>query len=114
MRGQLWICIACAFLPIAQAADTPPRAKEKPGIERPPAMIDAIAASLTAQERDKLLKLLGFGRKEELMAIPGIGEGKANAIIAGRPYFRVTDITRIKGIGQSLFVAMVEHVKKRP
>jgi hypothetical protein len=111
MKGRLWICIACALLQIAQAADPP---KVKPGIERPPAMIDAIAASLTVEERDKLLKLLGFGRKEELMAIPGIGEGKANAIIAGRPYFRVTDVTRNKGIGQSLFAAMVEHVKKRP
>lgn len=110
MKGWLWLGIFCAFLPITQGADSPPRAAEM----RPPAMIEAIAATLTPTERDRLLKLLGFGRKAELMAIPGIGEGKAQAIIAARPYFRVTDVTRVRGIGQSLFVAMVEHVKKHP
>ena len=44
MKGWLWICIAYALLPIAQAADPPPRATAKPAIERPPAMIEAIAA----------------------------------------------------------------------
>lgn len=109
MKGWLWLGIFCVFLPITQGADSPPRSAEM----RPPAMIEAIAATLTPAERDRLLKLLGFGQKAELMAIPGIGEGKANAIIAGRPYFRVTDVTRIKGVGQSLFAAMVEHVKRR-
>ncbi|PQJ30223.1 hypothetical protein BSZ32_02230 [Rubritalea profundi] len=37
--------------------------------------------------------------RDELMQLPGIGETTANAIIEGRPFKLVTDITKVRGIG---------------
>lgn len=37
--------------------------------------------------------------KEELIRIPGIGESTANRIIEARPFSRLEDLTRVKGIG---------------
>lgn len=78
----------------------------------PSAMIDAIANSLTQKQRDQLLELLGFGTPKQLMTLPGIGEGKAHEIIKARPFFKLTDVTRVPGIGEGLFARMVEHAKK--
>lgn len=36
---------------------------------------------------------------EELTSLPGIGPGKAAAIIAGRPYASIEDLDRVPGIG---------------
>ncbi|MCY3897940.1 MAG: ComEA family DNA-binding protein [Caldilineaceae bacterium] len=36
---------------------------------------------------------------EELASLPGIGPGKAAAIIAGRPYASIEDLDRVPGIG---------------
>jgi competence protein ComEA len=40
---------------------------------------------------------------ETLQALPGIGPVKAQAIIAGRPYEKIEDITKVKGIKQGVF-----------
>lgn len=78
---------------------------------RTPAMIEAIAQSMTDAQRYALQDLLGFGSKSALMTLPGVGEAKAEAIIAARPFARVTDVTRVRGIGQTLFAEMVKHAK---
>ena len=41
--------------------------------------------------------------KEELDALPGIGPVRAQAIIAGRPYEKIEDIMKVKGIKQGEF-----------
>jgi competence protein ComEA len=38
-----------------------------------------------------------------LQALPGIGPAKAKAIIAGRPYTKIEDIMKVKGIKQGVF-----------
>lgn len=39
----------------------------------------------------------------ELVTLPGIGEAKATAIIAGRPYAIIEDLLNVKGIGPATF-----------
>ena len=47
--------------------------------------------------------------KEQLDSLPGIGDSKAQAIIAGRPYTKVEDVMKVKGIKQGAF----EKIKDR-
>ncbi|MDA0766197.1 MAG: helix-hairpin-helix domain-containing protein [Verrucomicrobia bacterium] len=47
---------------------------------------------------------------EELQELKGIGPKLAEAIIDGRPYAKVTEITRVKGIGKGTLAAMREFL----
>jgi len=40
---------------------------------------------------------------EDLEKLPGIGKAKAKAIVAGRPYSKIEDVMKVKGIKQSVF-----------
>ena len=49
----------------------------------------------------------------QLMRLPGVGSGRAQAIIAARqkrPFKRKKDITRIKGIGQKSYKKMADSI----
>ncbi|MCB9648257.1 MAG: helix-hairpin-helix domain-containing protein [Deltaproteobacteria bacterium] len=48
----------------------------------PPALVDLNAAS-----------------EAELMTLPGVGQKRARAIVARRPFLRVKELRRVKGIG---------------
>ncbi len=47
---------------------------------------------------------------EELERLPGIGEVKAKAIIAGRPYQTPDDVMKVKGIKQATFDKLKDHI----
>jgi DNA uptake protein ComE-like DNA-binding protein len=48
---------------------------------------------------------------DELISIPEIGPELANAIRAHRPYKRLEDLLRVKGIGNCTLGSMIPYVK---
>ena len=48
--------------------------------------------------------------QQELESLPGIGPAMATRIIEGRPYNKVEDLLRVKGIGPATFEKLKEHI----
>ena len=76
-----------------------------------PAVAAVTKAKPTAEKPSKSAMKLAPGQtvnintasKEQLDALPGIGSVKAQAIIDGRPYEKIEDIMKVKGIKQGVF-----------
>jgi len=49
--------------------------------------------------------------RDELMALPGIGEVMALRIIEGRPYTTIDDLLSVQGIGQKTLAPLREHLE---
>ncbi|WP_395741645.1 ComEA family DNA-binding protein [Prosthecobacter sp.] len=90
------------------AAEPAPKNKEA---KKPSAKVEALAKTLTAEERARLLSLLNQGDTAALMALPGIGEVRAKAIQNVRPFTDVTDVTRADGVGEGLLAQMIAYAK---
>jgi competence protein ComEA len=76
-------------------------------------LMAAGARSLAAEGRGSAaVKLvdLNTATAPELDDLPGVGRKRAEAIIAKRPFKRVTELLRIKGFGPRLFVRVRDHV----
>jgi len=53
---------------------------------------------------------LNTASKEQLVALPGIGEKKAQAIIDGRPYQKTEDVMKVKGIKQGTYDKIKDRI----
>ena len=53
---------------------------------------------------------LNTASKEQLVALPGIGEKKAQAIIDGRPYQKTEDVMKVKGIKQGIYNKIKDRI----
>ena len=62
-----------------------------------------------AQERE-LLELLNEGEVKELEAFKGISMRRAEDIREARPYEKVKDVLRVKGIGKGALAKMINHM----
>lgn len=100
------------------AAETAPKKKStaKPKAPataeaKPSAKVEAIAKTLTASQKTKLMALLNDGDAKALETIPGVGETRAAAIKKARPFAEVTDVVNVEGIGEGTFAEMVAHAK---
>lgn len=58
---------------------------------------------LYIQKKQEGLISLNKASKVELMEIKGIGEKRAEAIIAARPFSRLEDLLNVKGIGEKSY-----------
>lgn len=118
MRTIVSILALVVFSLSLSAAETAPKKKstakpKAPAVEeaKPSAKVDAIAKTLTASQRTKLLALLNDGENAELMTIPGVGETRAAAIKKARPFADVTNVLKVEGVGDATFAEMVAHAK---
>ena len=75
----------------------PPANQPQPGVsgDLPPTAAPSGKGNAPAAE----LVNINTASAEELASLPGIGPGKAAAIIAGRPYASIEDMDRVPGIG---------------
>jgi len=53
---------------------------------------------------------LNTASKEELDKLPDIGPVKAQAIIDGRPYKKIEDVMKVKGIKKGIFEKIKDHI----
>ncbi|MEO1857301.1 MAG: helix-hairpin-helix domain-containing protein [Rubritalea sp.] len=87
-------------------------AKKERGIWAHTDWDDFISARESQREEDRLVSMaldsnkvitqsisINTSSRDELMQLSGIGETTANAIIEGRPFKQITDITKVRGIG---------------
>lgn len=100
------------------AAETTPKKKspakpKAPATEeaKPSAKVEAVAKTLTASQKTKLIALLNDGDEAALMTIPNVGETRAAAIKKARPFADVTNVVKVEGVGEATFAEMVAHAK---
>ncbi|MEM9189726.1 MAG: ComEA family DNA-binding protein [Myxococcota bacterium] len=86
------LALSVALMGTAASADAQMRAEATESVER----IDLNSASV-----------------DELIALPGIGAAKAEAIVRyrdNRPFRRVEDLVRVRGIGRALYRNLRDRV----
>lgn len=69
-----------------------------------------IRAELTPGEGDLVVNV-NTATQDELETIPGVGPAISRQIIAGRPYERVEDLERVRGIGRYTLNSIRPYVK---
>ncbi len=99
----------------SRAKATPDSPPSKPNTARQTQPENKV--TLTSSQKDKLLALLNEGSAGELADIPGIGETRAKAIAASRPFRTVDEIDLVDGVGNATYQKILSHGKslmKRP
>lgn len=86
--------------PAAASKTAPAAAKAKAAAEKP------AAAKLAPGQKVNI----NTASKDQLVALPGIGPAKAQAIIDGRPYKTPEDIMKVKGIKQRLYNKIKDNI----
>lgn len=93
----------------------PPPAAEKPVVTKAPATPAKPAAA--EKEKGAAGKLapgqkvnLNTASKEDLEKLPEIGPVKSQEIIEGRPYNKIEDVMKLKGIKEGIFEVIKDHI----
>lgn len=97
--------------PTKKTAVAAGEAKTKGASAPKPSKSDAAAASLSPTQKSKLMSIVNEGDQKALVSLPGIGEGRAEAIKKARPLKEPTDLLKVEGIGEETFSEIVKHAK---
>ena len=104
---------------LAQTATPTPATPARPAVTPPPVAATqtppapARPATQAATPAQTKLVNINLATAQELDALPQIGDARAKAIIAGRPYRAVQDLLDRKIIPANAYAAIVEKVTVR-
>jgi competence protein ComEA len=96
----------------SSSAQTPPAKKDGGQMMAPAAKKDAAPAAKKDAAPAAKVELIDINRAsaKDLDALPGIGEGRSKAIIAGRPYKAKDELTKRKIIPQNVYDAIKDKI----
>lgn len=93
-------------------AEKPKADKPKEKAPKEPSAKDkALADSLSAAQKTKLLDILNTGDEKAIIALPGVGVVRSVAIKASRPYKEPTDLLNVMGIGEATYAGIIKYAK---
>lgn len=120
LKDKVTFGAAAPAAPAAQPAPTAPTAPSAPAAAKPvtapegAAKAKPAAAAKGKPEKPKLApgeKInINTATLEELDKLPEIGQVKAKAIIAGRPYKTPEDIMKVRGIKEGIYNKIKDHI----
>jgi competence protein ComEA len=92
----------------AQEAKAAAAEKADPAVEKSKASVEKGQSALKLGPGHKIN--INSATKEELAALPEVGPAKAQAIIVGRPYEKIEDIKKVKGIKPGTFSKIKDYI----
>ena len=118
LKDKVTVSREKAAVPEAKPAMTAPAAA--PAAEKPALVNEPVSPAKPAggeKEKGGAAQLapgqkvnLNTASREDLDKLPGIGPVKAQAIIDGRPYAKIEDVMKVKGIKEGIFGKIKDHI----
>ena len=116
MVAQIFALSALAQMPTAEEMKAKANATtEKAAATAEKTKKDTAAAgqdmkAKTAAMKEKVMVNLNTASADDLAKLPGVGPTKAKAIVEGRPYSKLEDLKKVKGIKDGVISKLKDQV----